>query len=260
MTFAGGGPGVELASPLRWSTGFGPSLVGGLVGSFLKICALAAVLLLSAGCGNAAQGSMPFVSDSPEDEQVFWQVEVTGAWSGDVGPCVSDPAVASSWQSADMPSSHLGLVLVPDASEADAARVAQCLHEAGPENKAAVRRGTEPTAIPQGPPVTGALPAGPDPSAIPEPGTETSCDPALGESQIREGNGTISSTTCMNEEPAPLTREEMMNATPMPMPVLPAPTFPLNDPPGGSQGDSPSKDGTAGRARPAPPATPSEGR
>ena len=61
------------------------------------------------------------------------------AWSVTVGDpvdltntsaCEGDPSVAYGVITADLPPSHLGLTLTPDATEADALRIAECLRSA----------------------------------------------------------------------------------------------------------------------------------
>ncbi len=200
------------------------------------------------------------VTDGAEEGRAFWQVDVTGAGSGGAESCLADPAVASGWQSADMASTHLGLALVPHASEADAERIAHCVREVLPGSEVTVRRVVGTADLSGGPGVTGARPVGPDPTATREPGSEVSCAPAPGGSPVQDGGGTTSSMSCTNGEPAPLTREEMMNGFPMPMPIGPEPASPMGDPPSGMPAGPPSGDGTAGRAQRAEPATSPEGR
>ena len=214
-------------------------------------CSLIAVLL-TAGCGYGQPGDEPPVTDGTTEGQGSWQVEVAGVWNGDVGACVSDPAVGSAWQTADVPSSHFGLALIPEAGESDADRVAECLQTVLPQAEITVRQAAGTTAFPQEPPVTAVTPAGPDPSARPEPGPESFCDARQSPSAVQEGEETTGSVSCAHES-VPLTREEMMNATPMPMPVHPAPPAPFVDPTG-TPGDRHSDGGTAGRAQRAEPA------
>ncbi len=231
---------------------------GGLVKSLLIGCSLV-VVLLTVGCGYGPRGSERSITDGAEEGRAFWQVEVTGAGGDGVESCLADPSVASSWQSADMESTHLGLALVPHASEADAKRIAHCLRGVLPGSEVAVRRVGGTADLTGEPGVTGARPVGPDPSATREPGPEVSCDPAPGGSPVQEGEGTTSSMSCTKEEHAPLTREEMMNGSAMPMPIGPPPVSPVDDPTSGVPADPYSGDGTAGRAQRAEPATTPEG-
>jgi hypothetical protein len=226
---------------------------GGLVKPLLIGCSLAAILV-AVGCGNGPQRSEPPVTDGTEEAQAFWEIGLTGALSGDAGPCAADPVVAGSWQSADMPSSHLGLALVPEASEADAERIAECLRAAFPDSEMTIRR-TEGTAdLSEGPGVTGAHPVGPDPSAGTAPGSGNSCAAQTSPGPVQPGDETTGSASCADELSAPLTREEMINATPMPIPVVPRPSASMDGATSGTLADPHSSDQTAGRVQRVQPA------
>lgn len=88
-------------------------------------------------------------------------------------------------------------------------------------------------------PTIGATPVGPDPSANMEteppvePERPAPCPsmPTPTPSPNPDPDGVASATAC-GEEAAPLTREEMMNAIPMPMPGVPGPPAPSIGTPG----------------------------
>lgn len=69
-----------------------------------------------------------------------WRLGVSGARNGNTDSCLADPSMTESLQSADLPSSALSVVLAPDAKEADAQRIAECLQSALPDNKVTVSR------------------------------------------------------------------------------------------------------------------------
>lgn len=56
-----------------------------------------------------------------------WIVGVSGPRSGGIDPCLEDPIVEESIQSANLPSTHLTIKLRAEAKKEDADRVADCL-------------------------------------------------------------------------------------------------------------------------------------
>lgn len=102
-------------------------------------CVVLAVLL-TVGCGNEEQadGSNKFKYEKSADAR--WSIGVGGPRAGNTDLCLEDPAVAESWQSANLPSTSLNMVLVSGADEADAQRIADCLYAALPENEVTIGR------------------------------------------------------------------------------------------------------------------------
>ena len=93
---------------------------------------LAAVVLAVAGCGHSgADGRTGNASGNPGNEPGnapgTWTVDVAGERSGPYGQCLDDPVIDEAFQSADYPSSHLGIRLAASATAADAERIADCL-------------------------------------------------------------------------------------------------------------------------------------
>ena len=56
-----------------------------------------------------------------------WVVGVAGQRSGAIDPCLEDPIIEESIQSANLPSTHLSIKLRKTAKEEDAERIADCL-------------------------------------------------------------------------------------------------------------------------------------
>lgn len=57
-----------------------------------------------------------------------WSVAVLGPRGGaPIEHCLEDPLIEESLQTANLPSTHLGIKLVPEATREDAARIADCL-------------------------------------------------------------------------------------------------------------------------------------
>ena len=81
--------------------------------------------LALAGCGGAADGTSitPGTSDR-------WNVSVLGPRDGaSTDHCFEDPLIEESLQSADLPSTHLGIKLLETATQEDAERIADCLRD-----------------------------------------------------------------------------------------------------------------------------------
>ena len=92
--------------------------------SAMIICPLLAMLLI------ACAGSPSSSYDRRSSEGGSWGVSVVNPRFESPTACHEDPSVDMALQSADMPSSHLGVRLKPDSTEADALRVAECLSTA----------------------------------------------------------------------------------------------------------------------------------
>lgn len=59
-----------------------------------------------------------------------WNVSVLGPRSGaSLDPCLEDPLIEDSVQTANLPSTHLGIKLLETATQEDAERIADCLRE-----------------------------------------------------------------------------------------------------------------------------------
>lgn len=81
--------------------------------------------LALASCGGAADETSitPGTSDR-------WSVSVLGPRDGaSTDHCFEDPLIEESLQSADLPSTHLGIKLHETATQEDAERIANCLRE-----------------------------------------------------------------------------------------------------------------------------------
>ncbi|MDM7989321.1 hypothetical protein [Arthrobacter sp. zg-Y877] len=83
-----------------------------------------AVVLSMVGCGAGGAASEP---KNPQSDR--WNLGVTGPRSGPYSQCLDDPSIEESLQSADFPSSHLGIRLVVSATAEDAQRIADCLKQ-----------------------------------------------------------------------------------------------------------------------------------
>lgn len=104
----------------------------GLAAAAGNAAVLAAVVLAVAGCGHGgADGRTGNASGNPGNEPGnapgTWTVDVAGERSGPYGQCLDDPVIDEAFQSADYPSSHLGIRLAASATAADAERIAECL-------------------------------------------------------------------------------------------------------------------------------------
>lgn len=85
------------------------------------------VALLLAGCAAAASSSDSYHRTTSHGGS--WNVGATHPRYHTLAPCDGDPSVENAIVSADLPSSHLGMRLLPDSTEEDALRVADCLAE-----------------------------------------------------------------------------------------------------------------------------------
>lgn len=79
--------------------------------------------LLLVGCAGMQAGS--FQRSISEDDS--WNVGALHPRYDSLSPCVEDSSVERALVTADLPSSHLGIRLVPDSTEMDAVRIAECL-------------------------------------------------------------------------------------------------------------------------------------
>jgi hypothetical protein len=77
----------------------------------------------SCGVATDAKSVTPGTSDR-------WSVSVLGPRDGaSIDHCFEDPLIEESIQSADLPSTHLGIKLLETATQEDAERIAGCLRE-----------------------------------------------------------------------------------------------------------------------------------
>ncbi|SDD28987.1 hypothetical protein SAMN05216410_3122 [Sanguibacter gelidistatuariae] len=85
------------------------------VGLVVAACAIA-------GCSSVSISVVDGSSDT-------WTVAVADPRFGSEDTCSNDPSVERAFSTADLPSSRLGISLVPGATEDDAHRVATCLQD-----------------------------------------------------------------------------------------------------------------------------------
>jgi hypothetical protein len=97
-------------------------------------------VLLTVGCGTGEQAARSGTLEYETSTDARWSIGVGGPRAADTELCLEDPAIAEGRQSADLPSTSLTVVLVPRAEEADAQRIARCLHAALPENDVTIGR------------------------------------------------------------------------------------------------------------------------
>jgi hypothetical protein len=76
------------------------------------------VALLLAGCAAAGSSSDSYHRSTSRDES--WNVGATHPRYDTLAPCDGDPNVESAVVRADLPSSHLGMRLLPNSTEEDA--------------------------------------------------------------------------------------------------------------------------------------------
>lgn len=84
---------------------------------------LAMMLTACSGVGSNAYDRVP-------GDGEFWSVGVADPRFDSRNSCLEDPSILTSVQSADLPSSRLGIELVSGATEEDAVRIADCLSAA----------------------------------------------------------------------------------------------------------------------------------
>ncbi|WP_182112470.1 MULTISPECIES: hypothetical protein [unclassified Actinotalea] len=89
------------------------------------------LLALAAGCAASDPPSGP----PPEHEipslgpDQVWVVAISDP-RGDLGDCAQDAAVAQALMTTDEPASHISMVLVAEATQADVERVLTCVDDA----------------------------------------------------------------------------------------------------------------------------------
>lgn len=84
------------------------------------------LLPLALGSCGTAPGETD-ITPGPSDR---WNVSVLGPRDGDsIDHCLEDPLIEESIQSANLPSTHLGIKLLETATQEDAERIADCLRE-----------------------------------------------------------------------------------------------------------------------------------
>lgn len=84
--------------------------------------------VLFAGCSGAPSPSPSYDRVSGQDDS--WSVGAANPRFESLDACNDDPSIEISALSLDMPSSRLGIRLVPGSTEADALRIADCLASA----------------------------------------------------------------------------------------------------------------------------------
>lgn len=106
----------------------------------LLSCGLLLCFLTTAGCGNGNNKSGAESVKYDQGSGASWRIGVGGTRNGNTDSCLADPSIAESIQTADLPSSVLSVVLMTEATEADALRVAECLQAALPDNQVTISR------------------------------------------------------------------------------------------------------------------------
>jgi hypothetical protein len=90
-----------------------------------RIIALCLLLLSLGSCGSGSTEIR--VTTGTSDR---WLVGVSGPRGGSpLDPCLKDPAIEESYQSTDLPSTHLSIELLQTATKEDAERIADCLRQ-----------------------------------------------------------------------------------------------------------------------------------
>lgn len=91
-------------------------------------------------CSSTLDVPGPQMIISDEETHARWYISVSDTRQDETGTCLSSPAVAESWESPNPSVPGLDIVLVPDATEADATRISQCLRNTCPEKRIIVTR------------------------------------------------------------------------------------------------------------------------
>lgn len=98
---------------------------------FAAVGALGVLTAVLTGCASVSEPEQAPVSSGSyareTGEDTSWSVGATDPRYESLSPCSEDLSIETSVQSADMPSSRLGMRLVPGSTEADALRIADCL-------------------------------------------------------------------------------------------------------------------------------------
>lgn len=83
------------------------------------------ISLLTLALGSCAQ--IPNDVNIATGTSDRWLVGVSGPRSGGIDGCLEDPVIEEAIESANLPSTHLGIKLREAAKEEDAKRIADCL-------------------------------------------------------------------------------------------------------------------------------------
>lgn len=102
--------------------------------------ALLFVMAPIAACGNEEEAFRPRMVTSEVGQDALWYISVSDARYDRTGSCLNNPVVAESWESSGQARATLTIVLVPDATEADATRISDCLRTACPGKQVTVTR------------------------------------------------------------------------------------------------------------------------
>lgn len=91
-----------------------------------RVAAMLLIAFAAGGCGTEPDD--PPITPGSSDR---WHVHVTGPRGDDsrIEDCLDDLAIEESIQTANLPSTHLSIKLQTTAAEADAKRIADCLHQ-----------------------------------------------------------------------------------------------------------------------------------
>lgn len=91
-------------------------------------------------CSSMLDVPGPQMVISNEEADARWYISVSDIRHDRTGTCLSSAAVAESWESTNTSMPGLDIVLVPDATEADATRISRCLRNANPEERIIITR------------------------------------------------------------------------------------------------------------------------
>ena len=95
----------------------------------LSVAILFVVASLAA-CDSEEEESRPQMVTSEDGSDALWYISVSNARYDRTGSCLNTPVIAESWESSGPAWATLTIVLVPDASEADATMISDCLRTA----------------------------------------------------------------------------------------------------------------------------------
>lgn len=105
-----------------------------------QLVALLFVVASIAACDSEEDASYPQMVTSKDGSDALWYIKVSDARYDRTGSCLNSPTVAESWESSGPAGATLTIVLIPDATEADATRISDCLRTACPGEQVTVTR------------------------------------------------------------------------------------------------------------------------
>lgn len=104
------------------------------------LAALLFVVVSIAACVSGEEASRPQMVTQENGPDPLWYISVSDARYDRTGSCLNTAVVAESWESSGPTGATLTIVLVPDATEADATRIRDCLRTACPGKQVTVTR------------------------------------------------------------------------------------------------------------------------